>query len=193
MGVRQEQKEQRKEAILVAALDLFVKKGFEKTTIADIAQAVNMSIGLLFHYFESKQVLYEELIKIGVQGPGIDPGLEHVKGIEYFELLAASVLSSVDSQPIIAKMFVLMTRENLNPSQSKRVTELLEDVSNLIETTTEQVRIGQASGDIRPGNPEALGVMFMQALSGVMLYCALMPEGPRPQAEWIVDSIRARP
>ncbi|MCL2558509.1 MAG: TetR/AcrR family transcriptional regulator, partial [Treponema sp.] len=69
MGIRQEARERRREEILEAALDLFVSKGYAQTKIGDIAEKVGMSVGLLFHYFESKARLYEELVLIGAQGP----------------------------------------------------------------------------------------------------------------------------
>ena len=56
---RQEQKEARRQEILYVALDLFVKKGYAATKITDIAEKASMSVGLLFHYFESKEKLYE--------------------------------------------------------------------------------------------------------------------------------------
>lgn len=69
MGVREEQKEKRRKEILVAGLDIFMRKGYASTKISDIAEQVGMSVGLLFHYFESKAKLYEELITIGISGP----------------------------------------------------------------------------------------------------------------------------
>ena len=69
MMTRQEQREQRREEILRAALHLFVRKGYAGTKVGDIAEAVGMSAGLMFHYFDSKEALYEELIGLGVSGP----------------------------------------------------------------------------------------------------------------------------
>ena len=64
---RKEQKEERKQAILMTALTLFVERGYYDTKITDIAEAVPMSTGLLFHYFESKEELYTELVRMGAQ------------------------------------------------------------------------------------------------------------------------------
>ena len=62
MGKREEQKKIRKQLILEKGLELFVEKGYSATKISDIAEAVDMSVGLMFHYFESKEKLYEELL-----------------------------------------------------------------------------------------------------------------------------------
>ena len=68
METRKEQKEKRRQEILLAGLDLFVAKGYAATKITDIAKRANMSTGLLFHYFESKEKLYEELVTRGLRG-----------------------------------------------------------------------------------------------------------------------------
>ena len=49
---RNEQKEERRKQILFKALELFVTKGFTETKITDIAQSLDISTGLLFHYYE---------------------------------------------------------------------------------------------------------------------------------------------
>ena len=57
-----EKKEQKKEQIIQGALELFAKKGFYATTIPDIAKSLNMSVGNLYNYFKSKDVLAKEII-----------------------------------------------------------------------------------------------------------------------------------
>ena len=65
---RKEQKEEKKQKILMTALTLFVERGYYDTKITDIAAAVPMSTGLMFHYFESKEELLLELVKMGAAG-----------------------------------------------------------------------------------------------------------------------------
>jgi len=55
-------KEERKQGIITAALQLFSERGFYITTIPDIAQKVGMSVGNFYNYFTSKDVLAKELI-----------------------------------------------------------------------------------------------------------------------------------
>lgn len=51
------------EKILDAALLLFSTRGFYATTIPDIAKAMGMSVGNLYNYFASKEILAKEIIK----------------------------------------------------------------------------------------------------------------------------------
>jgi AcrR family transcriptional regulator len=52
-----ENEKNKRERILVAALRLFNKEGFEKTATAKISKEAGVATGLLFHYFPSKEEL----------------------------------------------------------------------------------------------------------------------------------------
>ncbi len=55
-------KEEKKLEIMKTALNLFAKKGFYNTTIADIAREMGMSVGNMYNYFPSKESLAKELL-----------------------------------------------------------------------------------------------------------------------------------
>jgi AcrR family transcriptional regulator len=58
MGIedrKQREKERRIQEILKAARDLFLTKGYESTTMLDIAEKAELSRRTLYHYFESKE------------------------------------------------------------------------------------------------------------------------------------------
>jgi AcrR family transcriptional regulator len=65
----QEMREKTRENILSTSLKLFAEKGFNGTSINDIAKAAGISKGLAYNYFESKQkiieAIFEELVKEG--------------------------------------------------------------------------------------------------------------------------------
>jgi len=58
-----DKKELRRVEILLAALELFSKKGFYATTIPDIAKKMQMSVGNLYNYFSSKEELAQAIIR----------------------------------------------------------------------------------------------------------------------------------
>ena len=51
--------EVRKQEIIDTAMSVFAEKGYEATTMKDIAQRMNVASGLCYHYFQNKQILYE--------------------------------------------------------------------------------------------------------------------------------------
>lgn len=52
----------KKERILKAAEKLFVEKGFEGTSIRELAQSAGVNIAMISYYFGSKEKLLEELV-----------------------------------------------------------------------------------------------------------------------------------
>jgi AcrR family transcriptional regulator len=54
-SLRERKKEQTRQALVDAAVSLFGTKGFEETTIAEVAAAANVSPRTFFSYFESKE------------------------------------------------------------------------------------------------------------------------------------------
>lgn len=50
----------RKREILDTAMALFVERGYENTSLRDIAKHMGITPGLVYHYFDSKQKLFDE-------------------------------------------------------------------------------------------------------------------------------------
>lgn len=59
---KEDKKLKRKEEIMQGALELFATNGFYNTTIPDIAKALKMSVGNMYNYFSSKDILAKEII-----------------------------------------------------------------------------------------------------------------------------------
>ena len=55
--------EVRRQEIIDAALKTFGEKGYEKTSITDIARTVGVAQGLCYRYFPSKEVLFDSAIE----------------------------------------------------------------------------------------------------------------------------------
>ena len=58
----QTQKPEIREKILNRSRSLFYKRGFEKTTMRQIASGVRMSVSNLYKYFRNKEELFDELV-----------------------------------------------------------------------------------------------------------------------------------
>jgi len=71
--------DERRKAIVAAALPLFARKGFAGTTTRELAQAAHISEALLFKHFPSKLDLYGEILRLGCDG---DPALERLAALE---------------------------------------------------------------------------------------------------------------
>jgi AcrR family transcriptional regulator len=76
--------EETRSRILAAALDLFRQRGFDQTTMREIANEAGVALGSAYYYFASKEALvmafYEQASQeMSVQ---IDAGLAEAKGLE---------------------------------------------------------------------------------------------------------------
>lgn len=189
MPTREEQKEQRRMEIIIAALHLFETRGYAATKVSDIAERVEMSVGLLFHYFESKEKLYEEIIKIGLQGTKQSMQYEAKDPLEFFEDALNQILKAIKENQMVAAMFVVMADATRNSATPEHIREIAMQVNN-IDRSVEIIERGQSMGVIRPGNPYALSNLFWCTIQGVAEQAANRPEIPLPEVEWILDIIR---
>ncbi|MGZ8521799.1 MAG: TetR/AcrR family transcriptional regulator [Candidatus Binatia bacterium] len=54
--------DERRQAIIESAKDVFAQKGFDRTTSRDLAKAARVSEALLYKYFSTKQSLYQAML-----------------------------------------------------------------------------------------------------------------------------------
>ncbi|MBQ8967449.1 TetR/AcrR family transcriptional regulator [Ruminococcus sp.] len=185
---RKEQKEMRQKQIIFKALELFVTKGFSETKISDIAEALGISVGLLFHYYESKEALYKALVTMGVEATKRPESIEYNDPTEYFTRFAQGLFKAAEEQPWVFQMFVLM-------SQARR-QGIPEDIRQLalsvdqVKFSAEIIKKGQQAGSIKEGDPTALSFAYWCSIQGVMEQHIISPEMPLPEAEWITDILK---
>ncbi len=63
-AVSDEDKSQRRDEIMAAAKEVFARKGFHATTIADIAKQAGLAYGSVYWYFDSKDELFHALMAV---------------------------------------------------------------------------------------------------------------------------------
>lgn len=187
---RKEQKEERRKAILFQALVLFVKKGYFETKITDIADAVSMSTGLLFHYFESKEDLLLELVKLGAESANRSAAMTDVEPEDYFRQLLGFLFSNAKTSPGIYYMFVLMgqVRREGMPEDARKVASSV----NQIETCAKLIEKGQKKGIFREGDPFLLSTCFWAAVQGVMEEMTFDESLQMPDPEWLISILLRR-
>ncbi len=94
-----ERGERRREAmrsrIALAASALFAQKGYQATTLRDVVEAANTSIGNLYFYFANKEALLSEVVEVvsAEIGAAVDRAIEHLPPGP--ELLAIAVYEGV--------------------------------------------------------------------------------------------------
>lgn len=193
MSTREEQKEQRRQLILEKALELFVKKGYAETKIGDIAKAAHMSTGLMFHYFDSKEQLYEALVRIGAEGTTLPQKLPYDNPLAFFEGFLNVLFSYAKENPWVFHMFVLMAQARRSEGIPAQIREIAMRVDQ-VEQSAKIIEAGQKQGYFRGGDPYALSFAFWGSVQGIMEQLAVSPAlietGKLPDADWLIDIIR---
>jgi AcrR family transcriptional regulator len=126
-GLRERKKQQTRETIERVALKLFAERGFDETTVADIAEAADVSARTIFSYFDSKEEIlfceesssFERLKEMLEQRP---PGTTTADAMREF-------LSSVgphDEAALLRKK-VLMANPALGVRMRARFESLLQE------------------------------------------------------------------
>ncbi len=62
-----EYKERKRQEILLAAMEVFRRKGFEPTTMKDIKEEAGISFGALYSYFSSTEEMFLQLLQMSSQ------------------------------------------------------------------------------------------------------------------------------
>lgn len=191
METRKEQKEKRRQKIICAALELFVSKGYAATKVTDIAERANMSTGLLFHYFASKEKLYEELVRMGLAGTAYPAGQKCDHAIDFFVQFTTQLFSYMKQQPVMAKLFVLMAEAQRSEATPLPIREIALQV-NTIEQFVPIIEWGQQEGTIREGDPLVISNAFWCCIQGIAERYATNQKIDLPEADWVVDLVRRR-
>lgn len=194
MNTRQQQRQERREQILHCSLDIIIRRGFEAMKIRDIADRLNISVGLFFNYFASKEAVYEELVRIGLSGPEsvLEFNIDGIGPIELFEKMTAAIFESLKTNSLTAKMFLLMSQTLKSDAVPDSVKKLVADL-DVVTPVIPVICKGQQCGEMKPGDPAALATAYWGAVQGIAESFAIHPEIPLPESSWIVDILRANP
>lgn len=128
--------EDKKDTIKKAAKRVFTKFGYYKTTLDDIAKVVGIKKNSLYYYFESKEVLFNEiLVEISSELLGtLQQKLEKIKGSE--EKLNFFILFPIDHMDMQAELneATLSALREIGDLVENSYTEIIEKFKVIGET-----------------------------------------------------------
>ena len=174
-GLRERKKQQTRDAIIRASFRLFRKRGFEATTIADIAEAADISPRTFFAYFESKEaVVFHDFDEVR---EGLAAHLRHREpGETTFDALRAWVDEWVASRDV-------QHRDDVVRRELIRATPALgahDDANHAVfeRLVAENVAadLGVAPDSLRPRMVAAAAVAALSALGE--MYGNAIPDDP---------------
>ncbi len=190
--LRAQQRDEQRARILAIALAEFVQLGFQGTSTRSITRKAEVSSGLLFHYFPSKEAVYEELIRIGCEHLAFDPDAALADPIGFLRSNVEQTFEMLRQQPDTALFFLLLDQAQRNRGITPAIDALLDD-HQIIDQTAPIFEAGQRLGLIRDGDPLALSLAFWSVLQGIAQEVANRPNLPLPDPDWVLAMVQPTP
>lgn len=161
--------------IVVAAIRLFQQKGFHATSMQDIADAVGLQKGSLYHYISSKEDLLVVIIHDAIAQ--YNARLAEIKAMDLSarERLEYAVKAHVQGIAANLGMLTIFLRESyaLNPDQQQVIAEASDRYNQMFEDLLVE---GIRSGEVRDLDPKLVTRTVLGACN--WFYRWYNPEGP---------------
>jgi TetR/AcrR family fatty acid metabolism transcriptional regulator len=154
--------------ILKAALTLFSEKGFDRTTVDEIASRAGVGKGTIYLYFETKENILWTAIEEGLSRMG-----------QVFEQIAQEKLYAQQLKQMIwahfyfvqnnQELFEILYKEQLRfPKKEGIEDRLLQIPLKIHRQFTQLIQDGMRQNYLRPGDP----TYFSAALAGILSHLA---------------------
>jgi AcrR family transcriptional regulator len=165
LGLRERKKQATAERLYRTALNLFSERGYDATTVEEIAQAAEVAKGTFFNYFPTKDAVLSYAGHLQMrrvhEAMAADHGFErrpvHEQLTLIFETLAAGVQDDREAMSVVAlEVYRSVSAFSETASVSRQLYELLLEI----------VRRGQRRGELRTGPAapaESMALLLMAA------------------------------
>ncbi len=169
-AIRNERIEQiQKEAVI-----LFSKKGLSGTKIQDIANELGIAQGLIYHYYNSKEALYTDIVKISLDKmntAAVSLGEMNISAKEKIAFAFKQLFHTIDSSGSFNQICQLITEASNSEAVPEEVkSEIKEKRKRAFEEISKIMLQGQSDGTIVEGNPMELAILFWTQINGIALY-----------------------
>jgi len=184
----------RRRQILDAAIRVFARQGFHACRVSDIAREAGVAYGLVYHYFNSKdQVLNElfverwSLLLAAIEEVDARP----IPPREKLDAVAAFIIDSYRHDPELMKVIIVEVTRAANSFGRTHLPE----ISQAYDLIAKIVRDAQAAGDFRDDIDPMFASMWFygaieQLLSGWVFELIPGAEGDFDRARvMVVDTI----
>lgn len=170
---KKESREKRINDITDAALKIFLKKGYENTTMESIAKKAGISKGGLYHHFKSKDMILmfvnqrisekiEKIMYASMEMPSVKEGL-----LFYME----NYLRYWLEHPVETTFLFLSITKILDNSELLKYYQQF--TGDYMEYLEEAFKMGVELGEFIPHDTKTSAVTLVAALDGIICYMIL--------------------
>ncbi|MFC9787412.1 TetR/AcrR family transcriptional regulator [Rhodococcus sp. NPDC127528] len=181
----------RREALVRAASEVFVERGYGNCGVADVVAAAGLGHGTFYNYFTSKRDILDAVIDRGFALIGAqltDVRLDDADGLEeFFDRfeLALERLNALVRQDSALVRFVLFDAPAVDPALVDRLQRELERCGAIAAASLAELRPGDLGAGI---DVEVVG----EAMTSALLLAAVVPldgAGPRRSGESLASPL----
>ncbi len=163
----------KREAIMSAALELFVERGFHGTAVPEIAEKAGVGAGTIYRYFESKEALVNALYRQEKQRFAqivLDEFPRSTIARELFRTMWTRMAKFAVENPAPFIFLELHHHAEYLDAESRALEQRMLELFNNV------VVAAQARGELKDGPPHLLMSIVMGAFVGVIRGCVEMTQ-----------------
>jgi AcrR family transcriptional regulator len=168
LSARADAAAEKRQRILNAAITVFASQGFTAGRISDIADEAGVAHGLVYHYFDSKEAILDELF---TQRWSLllmqiaDTGRRDMSARAKLERVAQFIVESYRHDPELMRVIIVEVTRAVNTFGRTHLNEIRE----AYEMIAGIVREGQESGELRDEvEPTYAALAFYGAIEQVL-------------------------
>ena len=189
-------REERRGQILDVAARVFARKGLAGAHIADIANEGEMSQGLIFRYFASKEEVFAAVIEKALQSAtGLAQAAlqQPCSPLEKLRWLLQIYLPGMWYKPDYALVILNALNSEATPQEIREV--VLEQGKLTLQLYRQLIVEGQEAGEVVQGDPDMLTLAFAACIQGLSSGVLHLPrtlgiDGP-PDPEIVLKILKA--
>ena len=127
--------------ILDAAITVFARQGYHSTRVADIADEAGVAYGLVYHYFDSKEEILNELFlerwQIMLDAIAEIDRLQEVPARDKLYMIASFIIDSYRHEPDLMKVIIVEVTRAANSFgriHLEKITEAYAGIAGIVES-----------------------------------------------------------
>jgi AcrR family transcriptional regulator len=177
---QQERAERTYRSILTAAAKIFRKNGFEDTQVPAIARAADVSVGIVYRYFDDKREIFLEMLEAHLDAARAEVSArlspEHFIGVAPADAVARVldvVFGEVEKDPALARVYLATSLTD------RDVAKMRQDAESYDRTVLASIL--QASAPTLR-DPKAAALVIERAVQGAAIDCVVGSKTVSPKA-----------
>jgi len=161
-----------REKILSAATALFARKGIAGTGVQEIADMADLSVGMLYRHFKTKEDIFEALLEKAMENMNSFTAFlenEMLSSADMIKIAACGILENINKDNEYAQFQKLLARasDDVASSSWSMPEPMLEIQQGFLDKITRLIERGQSEGTFRQGCAKSMTQLFLAIQQGL--------------------------